>query len=386
MLIAADRTIPFLHEALEALGEEVYFFSAEEFAAGKVKEAEALVVRSINKCTRTVLAGSRTRLIAAASTGFDHIDTGYCAQAGIVWRNAPGSNARSVAEYVLACLTMLSLRSGEPMDGKTIGIVGIGHVGSALERLCKDMGMRVLRNDPPRAEAEGAAGFVSLEEVAAEADVITFHTPLTRTGKYPTVHLADTRFIERLRRRPCLVNAARGRICDTAALLSGKERGAVSALVIDCWENEPAISVELLAAADIATPHIAGFSADGKANAARRCVEEIVRFFALPETKLSEAMRKIVIPAPARPVIDLSGFPDRRVERAILAAFIPLPVDAALRREPTSFEAFRSRYDHPREFGAYTISNATPEEAALLRRLGFLCTFAVPTQNGVYVR
>ncbi|MDR3129520.1 MAG: erythronate-4-phosphate dehydrogenase [Tannerellaceae bacterium] len=371
MLIAADRTIPFLRGALDALGEDVRYFSADEFSAGKVKDADVLIVRSINKCTRKVLEGSRTKLITAASVGFDHIDTEYCDQAGIVWRNAPGSNARSVAEYVLACLTVLALRNGDRLDGKTVGIVGVGYVGKEVERLCEAIGMKVLLNDPPREDAEGAKGFVSPDTIAAEADVITFHTPLTRKGKYPTIHLVHNDFIEKLCRHPCLINAARGAVCDTDALITGRKRGKIGALVIDCWENEPHIAGELLTIADITTPHIAGFSADGKANAVRCCVEEISRFFNLPETRREEALRRIRLPHPFRPLIDMTDFPDRRIERAILTVFTPHTIDMSLRQDPSSFEALRSQYSHPREFSAYSILNATPEEALLLLRLGF---------------
>ncbi|MDR3127544.1 MAG: erythronate-4-phosphate dehydrogenase [Tannerellaceae bacterium] len=371
MLIAADGTIPYLREALGVLGEEVRYFTAEEFASGRVKDADVLVVRSINKCTGEVLAGSRTGLIVAASAGFDHIDTEYCAEAGIAWRNAAGSNARSVAEYVLACLAELSLRNGDRLEGKTAGIVGVGYVGKEVAGLCAAAGMKVLCNDPPRAEAEGKEGFVTLDTIAAEADVITFHTPLTGKGRYPTVHLADSGFVGKLRRRPYLINAARGAVCDTAALIAGRGRGGIGGLVVDCWEHEPCISGELLSMADIATPHIAGFSADGKANAARCCVEEICRFLHVPEARREEALREIKVAAPVCPVIDMSVFPDHRVARAILSVFNPGAMDKRLRREPASFELLRSQYFHPRENSAYSIRNATSEEGELLLRLGF---------------
>jgi erythronate-4-phosphate dehydrogenase len=371
MLIAAERTTPFLHGALEALGEEVRYFTTEEFAAGRVKDADVLVVRSINKCTREVLEGSRTKLIIAASVGFDHIDTEYCDRVGIAWRNAQGSNARSVAEYVLAGLTVLALRNGDQLSGKTIGIVGSGYVGKEVGRLCAAIGMRVLLNDPPRAEAEGAEGFVNLETIATEANVITLHTPLTRKGKYPTMHLVNDGFVEKLYRRPCLINAARGEVCDTKALIAGREEGKIGALVIDCWENEPHISGELLSVADIGTPHIAGFSADGKANAIRCCVEAITRFFHLPEARREEALRQIKLPSPSHRVIDMKDFSDRRIERAILAVFTPYTVDTLLRQDLSSFETLRSQYSHPREIAAYSIRNAGQKERAILLRLGF---------------
>ena len=274
MKFIADKTVPYLKGILDSLADITYL-SSEEFTPEHVRDADALIVRSIDKCTRELLQGSRVKLITSATIGFDHIDTHYCEQAGIVWRNAPGCNARSVAQYVLAGLVARSLRLGDSLQGKTMGIVGVGHVGKELEIVCHAYGMRVLRNDPPRAEIEGTDGFVSLETLAEEADIISFHTPLTREGRYPTFHLADDAFFNRLQKKPCIINAARGAIIDTSALLKASQSGRVGDLIIDCWEGEPHINRLLLQQAYIATPHIAGFSADGKANGTRTCLEQI---------------------------------------------------------------------------------------------------------------
>lgn len=366
MKIIADNTIPFLKGIIEPVGEVTYLHSGE-FTAEAVRDAEVLIVRSIDRCNREILQGSRVRLITTATIGFDHIDTAYCAEAGITWKNAPGSNAQSVAEYVLASLIRLSLRRGEPLQGKTLGIVGVGHVGTRVERLCQAYGMQILRNDPPRAEQEGSEAFVSLETIAQEADIITLHTPFTRDGEYPTYHLANKEFVHSFARKPWLINTCRGSVSDTNALLEGLDTGKIHALILDCWENEPRISLPLLERTAIATPHIAGFSADGKANATRMCLEEIERFFHLKIKKLDQ----VAPPAPLQAVIDLDLFRDYRVERAILSSFDPLPVDQALRAAPDRFEWFRANYQHPREFKAYTVIHADPKEAALLESQGF---------------
>ncbi|OAV69466.1 Erythronate-4-phosphate dehydrogenase [Bacteroidales bacterium Barb6XT] len=366
MVIAADNTIPFLKGVIEPLGE-VRYLSSGEFTAEAVREADVLIVRSVDKCTQGVLEGSRVKLITTATIGFDHIDTGYCDAAGIVWKNAPGSNARSVAQYLVACLVTLSIRTGTPLQGKTIGIVGVGHVGKEVETVCAAFGMRILRNDPPRAEKEGEAGFVSLDTVTEEADIITFHTPLTKEGKHATWHLANESFLRKLKRKPWVINSCRGAVCDTKVLLDGRGTGQISALIMDCWENEPHISRELLQMVAVATPHIAGFSADGKANATRMCLEEISRFYTIKVERIGE----VVPAAPLCPVIDLNQFASLRVEQAVLTAFNPLPVDKALRDTPEHFESFRANYNHPREFAAYTILHATEAEASVLSRLGF---------------
>ena len=366
MKIVADNTVPYLKGIAEPIAD-VRYFTSKEFIPQNIKDADALIVRSIDKCTRELLEGSRVRLITTATIGFDHIDIKYCDQAGITWKNAPGCNAVSVAQYVLASLVTLSLRRNEPLQGKTIGIVGVGHVGKEVEKLCTTYGIRVLKNDPPRAEQEGEKDFVSLDTIAREADIVTFHTPLTKEGRFPTYHLAGEEFFNKLKKQPWFINASRGAVHDTAALLNAKKKGKISELVIDCWENEPAISRELLDNTAIATPHIAGFSADGKANGTRTCLQNIETFFWIKIEKI----RDVVPPAPENPVIDMDVFTGHRVEQAILTSFNPLAVDASLRETPDKFEWFRTFYHHPREFQAYTVIDATPEETNLLRNLGF---------------
>lgn len=366
MKIVADKTIPFLKGIPENFAE-VSYLSSNEFTPSAVKDADALIVRSINKCTRELLTGSRVKLITTATIGFDHIDTAYCGEAGIRWYNAPGCNAVSVSQYVLSSLFVIALHKNEPLQDKTIGIVGVGHVGKEVKKLAEALGMRVLLNDPPRAEREGGEAFVSLHEIAREADIITLHTPLEKGGRYPTYHLADEAFFGKLARKPWFINAARGAIHDTAALIRAKENGLISELVLDCWEKEPEISKALLDLATIATPHIAGFSADGKANATRACLEHIGAFFAIPNVRTEE----VVPPLPAQSRINISEYAIHPVEEAVFHSFNPLPVDRALRKEPDRFEWFRANYPHPREFSAYTIVNSLSEEKLLLRELGF---------------
>lgn len=364
--IVADKTIPFLQGIPEDFAEVTYL-SSKDFTASTVKDADALIVRSINKCTREILEGSQVKLITTATIGFDHIDTEYCEEAGIRWYNAPGCNAVSVSQYVLSSLLTIALRKNERLEEKTIGIVGVGHVGKEIERICKALGMRVLLNDPPRAEQEGENAFVSLDQIAREADIITIHTPLVKKGKYPTSHLANSEFFSKLSRKPWFVNAARGGVHETAALIEAKENGLIGELILDCWEKEPDIDRRLLELATIASPHIAGFSADGKANATRACLEHIRDFFGINRVRTED----VLPPPPVQPRIDLSQYSENRIEQAVFHSFSPLPIDKALREEPNNFEKFRANYAHPREFSAYTILNAGPEERELLQKIGF---------------
>lgn len=366
MIIVADNTVPYLKGVAEPFAE-VRYIASNEFTRENVRDADALIVRSIDKCTRQLLEDSRIKLITTATIGFDHIDIRYCDEAGIEWRNAPGCNAVSVAQYVLASLIVTARKTGEPLRGKTLGIVGVGHVGTQVERMAKAYGLRVLRNDPPRAQAENDGSFVDLQTIARESDIITLHTPLTKDGAFPTYHLAGKEFFEQLEKRPWFINASRGAVHDTAALLEAKKNGRVSELILDCWENEPAIDREVLSLATVATPHIAGFSADGKANGTRMCLEAIGRFFNQEIARIG----RVTPPPPACPVIDLDRFESDRIEEAVLCSFNPLTVDKALRETPEEFEYFRNHYDHPREFGAYTLIHATPEEKELAGALGF---------------
>lgn len=366
MKIIADNTVPYLKGIVESIAEVTYL-SSNEFTPENCRDADALIVRSIDKCTRKLLENSQIKLITTATIGFDHIDTLYCGAAGITWKNAPGCNAVSVAQYVLASLIIVALSKKETLQGKTIGIVGIGYVGKEVERLCTAYGLNVLRNDPPRAEIESSNGFVSLDTIAEQADIVTFHTPLTKEGRFATRHLAGEAFFGKLKRKPWFINAARGAVHDTAALLKAKKEGKIGELIIDCWENEPAIDRKLLDSTAIATPHIAGFSADGKANGTRMCLENIESFFHVK----AEKAEKVVPPAPAHPIIDLNNFADHRIEQAILTSFNPLTADKTLRIAPDKFEYFRANYNHPREYQAYTVINATPQEVELLQELGF---------------
>ena len=370
MKIVADNTVPYLKGIAEPIADVTYLTS-KEFTPEQIHNADALIVRSIDKCTRELLEDSQVKLITSATIGFDHIDTQYCEEAGITWKNSPGCNAVSVAQYILAGLIILSLVRKEKLQGKTIGIIGVGHVGKEVQKLCTAFGLNVLLNDPPRAEIEGQKEFVSLDTIAEQADIITFHTPLTKTGRYATFHLAGKDFFSKLKKNPWFINASRGAVHDTEALLQAYQTGKISEMIIDCWENEPTINLELLSHTTIATPHIAGFSADGKANGTRMCLEHIESFFHLRFDKI----KNVVPPALENPIIDLDKFTENRIEQAVLKSFNPLYVDKMLRENPTKFEWYRNNYQHPREFSAYTIIHATMEEAEVLQQLGFNVQF-----------
>lgn len=261
--IVADRNIPFINEAIEGLGTTVCL-PGDAVTPEEMRDTEILLTRTRTKCDSRLLDGSPCTFIGTATIGTDHIDLPYCASRGITVANAPGCNAPAVAQYVLAAISH-TLRPGETLADRTIGIIGAGNVGSILERWARGLGMKVLLNDPPREEA-GTDGkiYVGLEEIAEKCDVITVHTPLTREGRHATYHLINDEFLAMTRRRPMIINAARGPVTDTEALKRAFRGGKISGLAIDCWEGEPAIDTELLEMAAVATPHIAGYSREGK--------------------------------------------------------------------------------------------------------------------------
>lgn len=278
MKVVIDHKIPYIKEAIEKIADEVVYLPGNAFTAEAVKDADALIVRTRTKCNRELLEGSRVKFIATATIGYDHIDTAYCQEAGIAWTNCPGCNAGSVEQYIRAVLLLLQEKKGLDLQKAILGIVGVGHVGSRVKRMAEALGMKVLLNDPPRAD-QGEEGFVDLETIVCECDVITFHTPLNREGKYATYHLVNEDLLFSLERIPYIINASRGEVVDTASLLAALAAGRVKAAVIDTWEYEPRISRELLEVAFLATPHIAGYSADGKANATRMSLEALCKFF-----------------------------------------------------------------------------------------------------------
>ena len=367
MKIAADIDIPFLKGESERFADEVAYFSSSDFCRDVIADADAIIVRTPDCCDEKALYGTRVKFIATASVGFDHIDIDYCNRHGIGWANAPGANAGSVGQYLLSALIRLSLKSDFELKGKTIGLIGVGNAGKAVASVCRAWGLNVLLNDPPRAEKEGAEAFVSLGAICDECDIVSFHTPLTKTGNHKTCHLAGQPFFDSLRKKPIFINAARGGINDSEALKGAIKTGKISAAVIDCWEGEPLIDAELLALADVATPHIAGFSFDGKANGTQMAIDAVKKFF-----RVNLPGFQADLPMPEEPTIDLSHFPcDRRLEYAVLHTLDTTVVDSALKSSPREFESIRSRYENPREFKAYTVLNATSDEQHLLQALGF---------------
>ncbi len=333
MKVVVDSHIPHIQGLIEPRAEVLYL-EPGEITRDAVRDADALIVRTRTRCDAALLDGSRVRFIGSATIGTDHIDLDYCAARGITVRNAPGCNAPAVAQWVLAAIhAWMQARDISTADGLTLGIVGVGHIGSIVARWGRELGFTVLLNDPPREHGDGFSGdiFSSLDELQRHCDIITFHTPLTRDGQWPTWHLCDQAFLDGLTRCRLLIDAARGPIADNAALLQW--HGDVA---LDCWENEPNISRELLEKAVVATPHIAGYSAEGKQRGTAMMLEALNEFYGW-----NIPVPEIAAPATGAPDVTLAG---------IAASYDILADTARLKAAPTTFESLRNHYLHRPEF------------------------------------
>lgn len=341
MKVIVDDKIPYIRKALDAMDIEAVYIPGSEISPTVVRDADALIVRTRTQCNAALLEGSRVQFIATATIGHDHIDADYCAAHGIYWTNAPGCNAASVCQYVQSALLLLQREHGMKLTEATLGVVGVGHVGTRIVEMARSWGMHILCCDPPRAE-RGEQGFVSLETISRESDIITLHTPLTKQGEHPTFHLADEAFFHSLQRKPYFINTSRGETTDTTALLQALENGKISGCIIDVWEHEPHINLDLLNRCYIGTPHIAGYSADGKANATRMSLEALSRHFGLGDVP------SIAPPLPSETTIHAKS----RAE-ALLTIYNPHTDSNALKSFPSQFEQLRGNYPLRREEQAY---------------------------------
>lgn len=277
MRVVVDKNNPLVAEAFQQFGE-IRALTTKEITADSIRDADMVIVRSETKVTKELLRGSSVRFVGTATIGTDHVDVEYLRTNGIGFASAPGSNANSVAEYIVAALLTLAQRKGFVLQAKTIGVVGVGNVGSKVVRNAKALGMTVLQNDPPLSRATGNSHFVPLDDLM-DADFITLHVPLTMTGMDPTYHLFDAKRIGTTKKGAILINTARGSVVDGTALGDALDRRHLGGSVLDVWEGEPAIDVELLKKIDIATSHIAGYSFDGKLAAVKMMYSAACKFF-----------------------------------------------------------------------------------------------------------
>lgn len=379
MKIVCAASVLQAREAFAALGD-VDILPDREITRDHLRNAEALIVRSKTRVNRDLLEGTPVAFVATATAGADHFDIPWLNDAGIAWTASPGCNANAVAEYALTALALLARRRTALLAGKTLGIVGVGQVGSRVAAKAPVLGLRVLRNDPPLALRTGSADYLPIETVLPQADILTLHTPLEDAGPFPTRHLADCRLFEHLKPGAWFLNTSRGEVADSDSLQCALEHHLLAACALDVWENEPELPGALSGAVDFLTPHIAGYSLEGLLNGTLHCQRELCHFLEV-EPAWTPDYRQL----PAAPVLQLDAAhrSDEEALAELLAAACPIPADdrawraemetgdpAELRRR---FDRFRKSRSSRREFSVHRVhlAHASPALLETAAALGF---------------
>ena len=342
--IVVEDAIPFISGVFEPYADVVYKVG-REISREDLLDAQALVIRTRTKCDAALLDGTKVKFIATATIGTDHIDHDYCDKAGIVVRNAAGCNAGGVMNYVFSALYGVASRKAIRLDGTKLGIVGVGNVGSRVDRVAGYLGFKVLKNDPPRMAAEGPDGFCPLDYLLQNSQVVTMHVPLDKT----TFRMCDDAFFDKMKPGAIFINASRGEVVDDEALKRAIPK--LGPVIIDTWNNEPDIDRELMNMVDIATPHIAGYSYQGKQNGTAASVRALARFFGFE--KLYEFFPKTELESLEAVKLDLKGKKQGEITSALQYNYPIFTDDFMFRMDPGAFESLRSHYQYRREYYVY---------------------------------
>jgi erythronate-4-phosphate dehydrogenase len=363
MNIIIDNHIPFIGKFLHKYGN-ISYLEGGNITAGTLGRAEALLVRTRTICNAKLLKNSCIKFIGTPTIGTDHIDLDYCRHHGITVANAPGSNAPAVMQYVITALLALAMRKKTDLATLTLGIIGVGNVGKQVEKAAKALNISVLLNDPPREAREGSHSFTTLDALLRQSDIVTLHLPL----QSDTYGFAGTAFFHACKEGAWLLNTSRGEIIDEEALM--QYRSKLGALALDVWRNEPQINTKLLGVTGIATPHIAGYSLQGKRNASQMILQALAQWCKDPNP-VPEIPYPELAPAPV--IIPEGKSVQERLYAAVQQTFPVMETDAQLRREPAHFDAIRNNYPLRNDFTAYSVPHDDPA-AGILQELGFNIT------------
>ncbi|MBB3103638.1 4-phosphoerythronate dehydrogenase PdxB [Azomonas macrocytogenes] len=377
MRILADENIPLVDAFFGGFGD-IRRMPGRAIERSAVAGCDVLLVRSVTQVDRELLQGSAVRFIGTCTIGTDHLDLDYLAQSGIAWASAPGCNARGVVDYVLGSLLTLAEQEDIELASRTYGVVGAGQVGGRLVEVLRTLGWNLLVCDPPRQASEVAGDFVTLERILDECDVISVHTPLTSQGDNPTFHLFDAKTLARLRPGAWLINASRGAVVDNHALCDLLLQRSDLGVVLDVWEGEPEVDTDLAGLCRIATPHIAGYSLDGKLRGTGQIYQAFCAYLGVaPVVNLAALM-----PAPALSSLSFSKNTTAQELLAILcrAVYDPRRDDADFRRvlagdatdRKAGFDALRKHYPVRRETDGLRVmlEDADPALTTVVRALG----------------
>ncbi len=380
MKIIVDENMPYGFEAFSTLGD-VVTMPGRRIDAAAVADADILAIRSITKVNAALLEGSKVRFVGTATIGEDHVDKAYLEARGIGFSSAPGCNANSVGQYITGALLELAAAHGFRLRDQTLGIVGVGNVGSRVLAKASAMGMSCVLNDPPLERKTGDAAYRPLDE-ALDCDMITVHVPLTREGPDATYHLVDEAFLRRMKPGSILINSARGAVADGAAVKRALSDGHLRACVLDVWEGEPLVDLELLEQVFIGTPHIAGYSFDGKVNGTRQIHEAACAFLGVAPVWDPSPL----LPAPECPEVRVDGAagdPEDALREAVRNVYDVRSDDRAMRGlfdvseagRGAFFDTLRKNYPRRREFfnTRAIVTPGNPGLEAMLSGVGFQC-------------
>ena len=370
MKILVDENMPYARELFSRTGD-VVAVPGRPLPEAELQDASGLMVRSVTNVNAALLAGTPVKFVGTATAGTDHVDDASLAAAGIAFSAAPGCNAIAVVEYVFSALLLLAERDGFELRDRTVGIVGVGNVGGRLQKRLEAWGVKTLLCDPPRADRGDAETFHTLDELVEQADILTFHTPLFKDGAYKSWHLADAALLMALKPKTILINACRGAVVDNAALLEVLKMRHDLSVVLDVWEPEPNLSLDLLDKVDVATAHIAGYTLEGKARGTTQVFEAWCAFIGQPQQVALESL----LPAAEFGSITLRGKLDQpTLKRLVHLVYDVRRDDAPLRKvaaRPGEFDRLRKQYEERREWSSLQVMCDDEETATLLNQLGF---------------
>lgn len=371
MRIVADENIPFLKGRFEPFAE-VRYLPAVQITPKTVKNADALIVRSVTRCNSNLLEGSSVRFIATATSGDDHIDKDFCDKKNISRISAKGANASAVEQYIQFSLLHMAVQNNYQLEGMTLGIVGVGNIGNRVKMTAEILGMKTLLNDPPRQRTEGPSGFVDLDELIRNSDIITLHVPLAFDGPDKTYRLAGSDFFSACKKGFSIINTSRGEVIRDDALLNEAKAGRLSSCIFDVWDKEPFISEDILALCDIGTPHIAGYSVQGKRRASEVVIRGVKDFFGFEMQK--EVMNDNFSNNPVDIRISGKGFTNEKLLLQVMTKVTNLnSTSKTLKTNPKEFERMRSEYQYRNENFCFrpTGDNISPEAMQILEKFGF---------------
>ncbi|MXR70360.1 DUF3410 domain-containing protein [Shewanella sp. JBTF-M18] len=371
MKIVADENMPYVEALFADLGE-VVMVDGRTLTQAQVKDADVLLVRSVTKVNKSLLDGcDRLKFVGSATIGMDHLDLDYLKQRGIFCTNAPGCNAVAVGEYVFNAMLELARRFHSPLKGKTVGIVGAGNTGTALQKCLEAYGVKTLLNDPLLEQSGDDREFVSLDELVERCDVISLHVPLTRDGEHPTHYLFDKARLNALAEDTWLLNCCRGEVIDNRALIEVKQQRSDLKLVLDVWEGEPLPLPELVPLVEIATPHIAGYSLEGKARGTFMLYQALM---AQLGKQVDKSLSSLLPPLWSHQLSPLS-VPDEKALLCLVRLVYDLRDDDELFRQrfqnDKGFDLMRKNHKHRREFSALMLANTAGSDVDWLFELGF---------------